>query len=263
MKIQDFTDMEKFHDIMKNWAAATGLATVAIDADGTYLSDCFNFTDFCMKYTRQSPEGKKRCERCDKECSGVYHCHAGLIDFSIDLMLNGEKLGAVLGGQVLPENPDENKFREVARELKVDEDEYIAALRKVNVRSEKGIRAAAYLLGESLNNCINASYNEKYRNHLLENLSKGITTCEGLVKQIEKNVDQLNGIQKKQKILALNASIEAARSGEAGRGFTIVANEVETLSQDSSTLNGAISENVQKIAEVIQDLLNAQHIQPK
>ena len=38
MKIQDFTDMRKFEEIMQNWAKATGLATVAVDADGNYLS---------------------------------------------------------------------------------------------------------------------------------------------------------------------------------------------------------------------------------
>lgn len=48
MRIQDFTDMDKFHEIMKNWARATGLATVAVDMDGNYISDCFNFTDFCV-----------------------------------------------------------------------------------------------------------------------------------------------------------------------------------------------------------------------
>ena len=260
MKIQDFTDMNKFHEIMKNWAKATGLATVAVDIDGNYISDCYNFTDFCMKYTRKSPEGKKRCEKCDKECSGVYHCHAGLIDFSIDLMLNDLKLGAVIGGQVLPANPDEEKFREVARELDINEDEYIDALRKVNVFTEEGIHAAAYLLGDALNNCINAGYNEKYRNNLLDNLSDGIASCESLVKKIEFNVDQLNRIQNKQKILALNASIEAARAGEAGRGFTIVANEVEHLSRDSSVLNSNISETVKLIADVIRELMDAQQV---
>lgn len=260
MKIQDFTDMNKFQEIMQNWAKATGLATVAVDEDGTYLSDCYNFTDFCMKYTRQSEEGKIRCEKCDKECSGVYYCHAGLIDFSIDLVLNGEKLGAVIGGQVLPEHPDEEKFREVARELNINEDAYIEALQKVNVRSEEGIHAAAYLLGDALNNCIQAGYNEKYRNNLLENLSDGITSCEQLVKKIESNVNQLSSIQGKQQILALNASIEAARAGEAGRGFTIVAKEVEKLSKDSSVLNNDISETVKQIAEVVHELVNAQHI---
>ena len=103
MKIQDFTDMEKFENIMSNWALATGLATVAVGADGKYISKCYNFTDFCIKYTRGCPEGARRCEKCDREGNGVYHCHAGLIDFGIDLVVNGEVLGSVIGGQVLPE----------------------------------------------------------------------------------------------------------------------------------------------------------------
>ena len=38
MKIQDFADMEKFESIMSDWAKATGLATVAVGADGKYIS---------------------------------------------------------------------------------------------------------------------------------------------------------------------------------------------------------------------------------
>ncbi|MDD3370055.1 MAG: PocR ligand-binding domain-containing protein [Lachnospiraceae bacterium] len=59
MRIQDFTDMKKFEQIMSNWAKATGLATVAVGADGEYISDCYNFTDFCIKLTRGSEEGCK------------------------------------------------------------------------------------------------------------------------------------------------------------------------------------------------------------
>lgn len=33
MKIQDFCDMQKFEEIMKNWANATGLAAVAVGAE--------------------------------------------------------------------------------------------------------------------------------------------------------------------------------------------------------------------------------------
>ena len=61
MKIQDFCDMRKFEEIMSNWAKCTGLATVAVDADGNYISDSYNFTDFCIKYTRGSAEGCRRC----------------------------------------------------------------------------------------------------------------------------------------------------------------------------------------------------------
>ena len=86
---------------MSNWAKATGLATVAVGADGEYISECYNFTDFCIKLTRGSKEGCARCEKCDREGKGIYHCHAGLIDFGIDLVVAGQKMGAVIGGQVL------------------------------------------------------------------------------------------------------------------------------------------------------------------
>lgn len=143
MKIQDFCDMDKFEQIMKNWASSTGLATVAVDADGKYISDCYNFTEFCIDLTRGSVEGKKRCEQCDREGHGVYPCHAGLVDFGIPITLeDGTVLGSIIGGQVLPENPDEEKFRQTARELGIDEDKYIKALKKVNVKTREQIEEA-------------------------------------------------------------------------------------------------------------------------
>ena len=48
MRIQDFCDMVKFEEIMSNWAKSTGLATVAVGADGKYISECYNFTEFCI-----------------------------------------------------------------------------------------------------------------------------------------------------------------------------------------------------------------------
>ena len=104
--------MVKFEEIMSNWAKSTGLATVAVGADGKYISECYNFTEFCIDLTRGSTEGRKRCEQCDRDGNGVYPCHAGLVDFGIPITLDdGTVLGSIIGGQVLPENPDEERFR--------------------------------------------------------------------------------------------------------------------------------------------------------
>ena len=255
MKIQDFADMKQFEQIMANWATATGLATVAVGAEGKYLSECYNFTDFCIKLTRGSAEGKRRCEKCDAEGCGVYHCHAGLVDFGIPLELkNGTVLGSVIGGQVLPQDPDDEEFRRVARELNINEEEYIRALHKVNVRTEAQIQASAKLLGEVLNNFINAEYNEKYNGNLIEHLTSGVKQCEDYVKNIQENSKHLDDIQKKQNILALNASIEAARAGDAGRGFAVVAQEVGKLAKNCTELNNEISVNVTSISQVIHDM---------
>lgn len=255
MKIQDFTDMQRFEEIMANWAMATGLATVAVGADGKYISECYNFTDFCIKLTRGSEEGKRRCEKCDREGKGVYHCHAGLVDFGIDLVVNGEKVGSVIGGQVLPASPNEEEFRKVAREIGVNEDVYIRALQDVNVKTEEQINASAHLLGEVLNNFINAEYNSKYSGGLIGKLKDGVLACERLVEDIQESTVKLNNIQRRQDILALNARIEAARAGDAGKGFTVVAQEVGTLARDSKDLNEQIESDIREISKVVRGMV--------
>lgn len=256
MEIREFVDMDKFEEIMNNWATATGLATVAVGSDGKYISQCYNFTDFCIKLTRGSKEGCRRCEKCDREGKGVYHCHAGLIDFGIDLVVDGQTVGSVIGGQVLPENPDEEKFRKVAREIGVDEDKYIEALSHVNVRTEEAINASANLLGQVLNNFINAEYSSKVNGKIIEKLTDGVDEANQLVDSIKKKTGELRTLQSKQKILALNASIEAARAGEMGAGFSVVANEVGKLSEKSSSVNKDIEDIVIRISDVVSSMKN-------
>ena len=219
MKIQDFCDMNKFEQIMKNWANSTGLATVAVGADGKYISDCYNFTEFCIDLTRGSAEGKKRCEQCDREGHGVYPCHAGLVDFGIPITLeDGTVLGSIIGGQVLPENPDEEKFRQTARELGIDEDKYIKALKKVNVKTKEQIDASANLLGDVINMFVRASYANWKNENLVGELKGGIAKAAEQIEEATDKTKEIDGYSKRQQILALNASIEAARAGDQGGG---------------------------------------------
>lgn len=257
MKIQDFTDMVRFEEIMSNWAKATGLATVAVGADGEYISDCYNFTDFCIKYTRGTKEGLARCEKCDREGKGVYHCHAGLVDFGIDLVVDGQKLGSVIGGQVLPFEPteeDEERFRKVAREIGANENQYIAALHNVNFRTEEAINASAGLLGQVLNNFINEQYASNRNKVVIDRLTTGIKETNALVQTVMQKTNELKKAQERQKILALNASIESARAGEAGRGFAVVADEVSKLSERSSIVNSEIVQLVNQISDVVSEM---------
>lgn len=254
MKIQDFVNMEEFETRMRNWAFATGLACVATDVDGNYITDCYNFTDFCIKHTRGTAEGLRRCQKSDREGNGVYHCHAGLLDFGIDLVVNGEKIGTVLGGQVLPANPDESKFRTVAREIGVNEDEYINALHKVPVRTEEAIKASADLLGQILNDFINSEFEKTYVKSIVVGLKEGVEKTSRIVEDIMQSTQELKKLQSRQKILSLNANIEAARAGEQGKGFSVVAIEVGKLSESSSQANAHIEELVQEISQVVSKM---------
>lgn len=255
MKIEDFCDMNKFEDIMKNWAKSTGLATVAVGADGKYISDCYNFTDFCIKLTRGSAEGCKRCEKNDREGEGVYFCHAGLMDFGIPITLgDGTVLGSVIGGQVLPEPPDEEKFRETARELKVNEDEYIRALQKVSIKTKDQIEASANLLGDVINMYVRASYATAQNEHIVTGLKEGINKAAQQIVQANESTKQIENFSGRQKILALNASIEAARAGEVGRGFAVVAEEVQKLAQSMAHTSASIKAALEEVTETITSL---------
>ena len=61
-------------------------------------------------------------------------------------------------------------------------------------------------------------------------------------------------IANKQKMLSLNASIEAARSGEAGVGFAVVAKSMGDLSSQSATIYGDIDNSVAQITKSINHL---------
>ena len=254
MNIRDFMDLQKMQKVQDEFSNATGLAAIAIDNDGQYLTEGSNFTDFCMKYTRGSLEGNKRCIKCDSECSGTYFCHAGLMDFSIDLMINDKKLGSIIGGQVLPKEPDEEEFRAVARELNIDPDAYIQALNKVPRSTEAKIRASADLLGLIMNQLINLEYVKAKTVGKLDELSVEIKNATDLIETINNNTHSLQSIANKQKMLSLNASIEAARSGEAGVGFAVVAKSMGDLSSQSATIYGDIDNSVAQITKSINHL---------
>lgn len=255
MELKDFMDMNKLQEIQDAFSDATGLAAIAVGIHGEYITEGSNFTDFCMKYTRgSSAEGMRRCVKCDNECSGVYFCHAGLMDFSIDIMLGDEKVGAIIGGQVLPEKPDEEKFRRTAQELGIDPDAYINALRKVPVSTEKRIRASAALLGNMVNQLVNLEYFKATNGNKLSQLSDEVQRATQIIQTINTNTHSLKSIANKQKMLSLNASIEAARSGEAGVGFAVVAKSMGELSSQSATIYGDIEKSVTEVTDSINSL---------
>lgn len=296
----DVIDRKTLQSLQDAFAAATGMAALATDETGP-VTEGSNFTDFCMNLTRKSKIGCDRCNQCDlkggAEASrtgkpAVYYCHGGLMDFAAPVMLNGKLIGSLIGGQVLPEEPDEEKFRRIAVEIGVDPDQYIAALRKVKIVPKQQIEAAANLLyqmanalsevgyqrlivleNQHRNDAVTKDLTEKFAtiNESMNNVTSNILSLENVFATIKesaaassKAVESTDGIVKaienastQLTLIGFNASIEAKRAGAAGAGFNVIAQEVRTLADKNTKQANEVENTLNEIKKAIVGI-NAQ-----
>ncbi len=90
---------------------------------------------------------------------------------------------------------------------------------------------------------------------LAEEVDRGSAEAEALAQassEISKFVTQTKAIAKQTHMLALNASIEAARAGDEGKGFSVVAEEVRKLAAQAAQAATSTSDTVQMVLERVQ-----------
>ncbi len=182
-KLTDLIDIETLQKIQDAFSDMSGIAALVTDANGKIQTKPSGFTEFCGKYVRNTEEGRKRCEKCDKMgaekaakagVSCAYFCHAGMVAFAAPIMAHGHMVGCFIGGQLLTIPPDEDKIRKVADDIGVDGDELMRAAGDVKIidkRTIEKVSNAIYTIANVLSEIGYSKYQVNLKNMELRKTS--------------------------------------------------------------------------------------------
>ncbi|EDP59832.1 methyl-accepting chemotaxis protein [Vibrio sp. AND4] len=107
---------------------------------------------------------------------------------------------------------------------------------------------------EAVQSCVHGSGQVTQTQGSIQNLAQEVQVATNVIQELEAHGNAINtilstiqGIAEQTNLLALNAAIEAARAGEQGRGFAVVADEVRVLSQRTHASTKEIQETIEML----------------
>jgi len=142
--LYDIFDMNTLQRLIDSLSAAL---QVGISIRGPHGERFTKDSDYCplCQTIKKSAIGSALCEQSDLELCAYkeqspYICHcqsAGLMDASINIVVEGIHVASILAGQVRLEDDtfSEAKYREIARSLHIDEEEYLSSIEQVPVKT--------------------------------------------------------------------------------------------------------------------------------
>lgn len=286
LELQDLIDKSVLQRFLDNFALGFNCAAVSVGRNGEEFTKPSYYRPFCANYIHASDIGDARCAACHKEFGQkaaamnrpyISTCHAGLIDFSAPVLIEGELIGTILGGQILSNPVDETKIREVAEDINIRPDSLIEAANQIDIVPQKTIEAAAEVLYIVVNALAQNGYNRIKAGLLSSELANGFiqisSTIEELaasaqsitgnqsvlvneIQTVGENIESISSVLKsltkiadQTRILGINASIEAARLGHEGKAFAVVAEEIRRLADTTKTTVisiDSLKENIEK-----------------
>ncbi len=162
----DLFELPAIQRIQDEFAAATGVASLITQTDGTPITRPSNFCRLCEKIIRCTEKGRLNCIRSDAmigrynpEEPVIQPClSGGLWDAGASISVGDRHIANWLIGQVRDETQTEDKMLDYARTIGADESDFIEAFREVPSMSQAQFRLVAQALFTLANQLSTAAY---------------------------------------------------------------------------------------------------------
>lgn len=138
------------------------------------------------------------------------------------------------------------EFADNTNQLSTSAQEIAGISREVTLKARRG--------GESVANIISQM---KEINEIVEGLNSALAALGKRSEEIGNIVRIITSVAGQTNLLALNAAIEAARAGEQGRGFAVVADEVRKLAEETAKAAGEIAGLIEAIQQETKDTMGS------
>ncbi len=123
-----------------------------------------------------------------------------------------------------------------------------------NNAADQHIKSSSEFLVIVLNTIISSTCENAENKETLKNFSQTISSFNDIVSKIKKDTKALDSIFQQQSLLTVNASVEAARAGQVGSGFAIVAQELGKFSELSTKIYKDIEEHSNDISNALEKM---------
>jgi ligand-binding sensor protein len=251
--IRNFLEAEFFQILQDRLAEEFQVASIITDIHGFPITKPSNFTDFCMKYTRGSEIGSKKCMACDAyggikakslKKPVVYKCHAELIDFASPILMGDKLIGCFLCGQILCEKPDKEKYVKLAEEFGIDPDTYITALENVKILPYEEIEYIANFVYKISSKISDFTYYQDVGIESSKNFKKSTEEFNAFLEKIENKNSAVNStFRNKVKDFFLRIHDTLFKKIEIDENNITIINEcVGSISKETSEINRKLRE---------------------
>lgn len=145
----------------------------------------------------------------------------------------------------------------IVQETSVTVNVNVKAMNRVAMQSGETMAKIRETIAKTQEGGVNAQETLKHLEAVLEQMRRyqePVSRLTGKVEKIRGIVGMMETIAQKTDLLALNASIEATRAGESGKGFALVADEIRAMADSSKKSSAHISRLVEEILEENQDV---------